>query len=102
MKIAARAMLALILALSIASPAAASPETLRRSVGNILFAPLDLVLSPVVATRTAYINLTDIDDTPGVRMVWFIPGIIWNTGVQGGSALFREFIAASLKGKLGG
>ena len=43
---------ALGLALSVASPAAASPETLKRSIGNILFAPLDMLLAPATAGKT--------------------------------------------------
>lgn len=88
----ARALPVLALALCVAAPASATPETLRRATGNILFAPLDLVLSPVVAFRAAYNNMQYIDDTPGVRVVWLVPGVIWSTGVQGGAALVREFI----------
>jgi hypothetical protein len=87
----APALIALLLAGAVAGPASASPQTLRRSVGNILFAPLDLVLAPVVAFRSAYRNIRDVDDTPGVRVVWLVPGVIWSTGVQGGAALLREF-----------
>ena len=43
-----------------ASPAAASTETLKRSLSNILFAPVDIVLSPIVAAHTIYHNLYDI------------------------------------------
>lgn len=73
-----------------ASPAHASPETLKRSLQNIAFAPLDMALSPVVATHTIYNNLRDIDDSTGVRVVYVIPGIAWNTGVQAMSAVVRE------------
>ena len=34
--------------LLMASPAAATYETLRRSLGNILFAPFDMILSPAI------------------------------------------------------
>lgn len=87
-----RALAALVLVLFVASPASATPDTLRRSMGNILFAPLDLALTPIVAVRSAYNNVQDVDDTPAVRVVWFIPGVIWNTGVNGGASLMREFI----------
>lgn len=74
----------------LASSAQASPETLKRAMGNIIFAPFDLVLSPVVASHTMYNNLRDIDDTIGVRVVYVIPGVAWNTGVQALSAIVRE------------
>jgi hypothetical protein len=73
-----------------ASPAAASPETLKRSIGNILFAPLDIALSPIVAARSIYRNLNDIDDSLGVRLVYPIPGFAWNTGLQIGAGALRE------------
>jgi hypothetical protein len=86
----AAALTAGAFALSLASPAAASPETLKRSLGNIVFAPFDLVLSPVVSGRTIYNNLRDIDDTLGVRVVYVVPGYAWNTGVQAMSSIVRE------------
>jgi len=78
------------LLLSAATPAAASPETLRRSIGNILFAPIDIALSPVVAAHSIYRNLNDIDDSLGVRIVYPIPGFAWNLGVQIGAGAIRE------------
>ena len=92
MKTAARALLVLVLALIVAGPAAASPETLRRSAGNILFGPVDIALAPVQGFRVAYTNLHDIDDSPGVRVVWLVPGVIWNTGMQVGAGAIRTFI----------
>ena len=58
---------ALLLLFSLASPASASPETIKRSVTNTLFGPLDFVLGPVVGARSVYNNLRDIEDTTGVR-----------------------------------
>jgi hypothetical protein len=49
------------------------------------------VLSPVVATHTLYNNLRDIDDSPGVRVAYTAPGIVWNTGVQAAAAIVRCF-----------
>jgi hypothetical protein len=71
------------------SPASASPETLKRSIGNIMFSPVDFVLSPVVATHTIYNNLRDVDDSVGVRVVYLIPGIAWNTTIQAMAAGVR-------------
>lgn len=86
--IALAAGLATLLVLAPAS-SQASPETLRRSVGNIVQSPLDLVLAPVVAGRTVVTNLRDIDDTPGVRVFYAVPGYLWLTGVQVGAAVLR-------------
>ena len=67
----------------------ASPETLRRALGNLIQAPIDVVLSPIVAGRTLVNNLRDIDDTPAVRAVYTAPGFFWLTGVQAGAAVLR-------------
>ena len=69
--------------------AQAGPETLQRAMANIIQAPLDVMLAPVVAGRTLYTNLRDIDDTPAVRVVYAAPGYIWLTAVQGGAAILR-------------
>jgi len=79
------------LLISAASPAAASPETLKRALGNILFAPLDIALSPIVAARSIYQNIRDIDDSLGVRLAYTIPGFVWNMGVTIGAGGIREF-----------
>jgi len=63
------------------SAAMASPETLQRSVGNIVQAPLDMVLSPIVAGIGITQKLSDIEDTMAVRVVFTVPGYIWYTGV---------------------
>ena len=82
---------ALLLLFSFASPASASPETIRRSVSNILFGPLDFVLGPVTGTRAVYNNLQDIDDTTGVRIVFAVPGAAWNSAMQMGGGVLRTF-----------
>jgi hypothetical protein len=78
------------LALAVASPASASPETLKRSAGNILFAPLDIVLAPVVAGQIIYTNLREIDDSRWVRIVYPVPGYFWILGVEIGGSILRE------------
>jgi hypothetical protein len=80
----------------VASPAAASPETLRRAMSNILFAPFDVALSPVVAATSVYRNLRSIDDSLGVRIVYVVPGYIWNVGLQAGTGVIRA-IAGGLE-----
>ena len=81
---------AVALLIAAASPASASPETLRRAVGNIIFAPIDMGLSPIVAGRAVYQNIQDIDDSLGVRLAYLIPGYAWNVGVQIGAGAIRE------------
>jgi len=83
-------LLAALGVLLAASPAAATYETMKRSLGNIVLAPVDMALSPVVATHTIYNNLRDIDDSLGVRVAYVPMGVCWNTGVQAMSAVVRE------------
>ena len=81
------AVLALVFVVS--SPVSASPQTLKRSVENLTQWPLDLVLSPVVAGKTVYTNLQDIDDSTAVRVAYPVPGFAFVTFVQAGSAVLR-------------
>ena len=80
--------LVLLLA-GLAGPASASPETLKRSVGNILFGPLDVAFTPVVSARDVINNLQNVDDTMGVRVAYAVPGYVWNMGVQIGAGTIR-------------
>jgi hypothetical protein len=82
---------ALLLLFSLASPASASPETLKRSVSNVLFGPLDFVLGPVTGSRTVYNNLQDIDDSTGVRILFAVPGVAWNSAMQMSGGVLRTF-----------
>ena len=77
-------------ALLAAAPAQATPETLKRAVSNILFAPLDVALAPVVGAKTVYDGVRFIDDSLGVRIFYPIPGVIWNTGIVAGVGVIRE------------
>ncbi len=77
------------LGLWVPASAEASHRTLGRAIGNIAQAPLDLALSPLVAWRVLNRNIRDIDDTPGVRMAYFLPGYLWMTGVQIGASILR-------------
>jgi len=89
----ARLVASLVLGLSllcvVPRPAHAGYETLKRSLGNLFFAPLDLILAPVVAGKTVYTHLRDIEDTRGVRIAYAVPGFFWITGVQLGAAGIR-------------
>ena len=78
------------LVVATASPALASPETLKRAAGNILFAPLDVALSPVVAAQTISTNMREVEDPRWVRVAFAIPGYAWMVGLQLGGGVFRE------------
>ena len=84
----------LLLACSVAGPAEASPETLTRSLTNIFFGPLDMVLGPVVGTKAVYTNIQDVEDTTGVRVAYAIPGVVWNSMMCMSGGLFRTFTGA--------
>ena len=71
-----------LLLIALAGPAGASPETLKRSVSNVLFGPLDILFTPVVSARNIINNLQNVDDTMGVRIAYALPGYGWNMGVQ--------------------
>lgn len=71
-----------------------SPLTLRRAIGNILQAPLDLVMSPVVAADSVVTNLRDVDDSTTVRVVYALPGFVWYTGVNMGASSLRLLTGA--------
>lgn len=72
----------------------ATPETLKRSVSNLIFAPVDLVLSPIVAIKIVNQNIRDIEDTTAVRIAYYLPGIVFLTGVQFGAAVLRGVTGA--------
>ena len=74
--------------------ASASPDTLRRAFGNIFMGPLDMVLSPVVAVKTTAENLSDVDDTDAVRVVYAVPGVIFLTGLDFASGIIRTITGA--------
>ena len=85
------ALLAALLVVGAAAPASASSETLKRAHSNLAFGPLDFVLSPVTGTTGVYNNLQDIDDTMAVRVVYTIPGVVWNTAFNMGGSVLRTF-----------
>jgi hypothetical protein len=69
--------------------ASATPATFKRSIENLTQWPLDLALSPVVAGKTIYQNLSSVDDSTGVRIAYPIPGFLWTTSVQIGASVLR-------------
>jgi len=91
-----RSVAALVLAAFALAPgsALAGGETLKRSVGNILQAPIDLALSPVTAAFVEQRNIRAIDDTPGVRIAYALPGYFWLTGLTAGASVLRLLAGA--------
>jgi hypothetical protein len=87
------ALIALLVA-SLPAPARAGTQTLSRAVRNILMSPLDVILSPVVATKALYTNWRDSDDTMAVKIVYPIPGWAWLTSVELGASVIRGISGA--------
>ena len=92
-----RVVLVLVVVFSVtgsAVPASASPETLKRSLTNLAFGPLDFALAPVTGATGVYRNIQDIDDTMAVRVAYAVPGVVWNTAFNMGGAVLRVFSGA--------
>jgi hypothetical protein len=83
-------LFAATIALAVATPALATVDVLRRSFENMPQGLLDSVLSPVTAGQSIVNNLQDIEDTPGVRAVYTVPGFVWNTMANFGGGLIRS------------
>ncbi len=88
-RLVASLLAAAVLSLGTPGSAHASYRTLGRALGNIIQAPLDLALSPIVAGLALNRNIRDINDTRGVRIAYFVPGYFWMTGVQIGASVLR-------------
>ena len=81
---------ALLLALLLApSPALARGETLKRGFSNIVGAPIDFVLSPITAGYVLNRNLRTVDDSPGVKVAYAVPGYLWLVGLTLGASVLR-------------
>jgi hypothetical protein len=72
----------------------ATTATIKRSVQNLAFFPIDFVLSPYVATRAVYRNWRSSDDTPAVKIVYPIPGVAWAISVNMGASVIRGIAGA--------
>lgn len=83
------ASLLLLVVLVPAGSAQASPETLRRSFGNMVGCLTDIATSPIVAGQTLVTNLRDIGDSRGVRIAYTIPGYFWLVSLQIGAGTLR-------------
>jgi len=84
-------LLALLLSRVSAVPEAqAAGETLKRAASHLVCAPLDFVLSPVVAAQTLWRDWDTQGDTPAVKAAYLVPGFFWLTAVQMGGSALRE------------
>lgn len=78
-----------LLVAAVPSESHAGAKTLARSVQNLLFFPLDLALSPFVATKTTYENWRNSDDTKAVKYGYALFAPIWGFGVEAGASVIR-------------
>jgi len=69
--------------------ASAGGKTLKRAVGNIVQAPIDLALAPVTAGIVEYRNLQKIDDALATKIAYTVPGYVWLTGIHAGASTLR-------------
>lgn len=83
-------LLAAAVAIGAAAPAFATTDVLRRSFENMPQGIVDAFLSPVTAGQSIVNNLQNIEDTPGVRVAYTIPGYAWNTLGNFGGGLIRS------------
>jgi hypothetical protein len=85
------ALAALLLVPGLAAPgsASASPDILRRSIENIVTAPLDVVLAPVNGWIALRANLPHVSDSPTQRRVYAVPGYLGLTLMHVGTGVLR-------------
>lgn len=87
------AFLALVLLAALSGApgdARADATQLCRSGANLVLAPFDAVLAPVIVGKDMYYGLTEIDDELALQIAAAVPGYIFLNGVQIGGAIFRE------------
>ena len=77
-------------ALLVAGPAGATTDVLKRSFQNMPQGVVDAALAPVTAGVSVYNNMTTIQDTPGVRVAYLVPGYFWNVMCTFGGGLLRS------------
>ena len=83
-----------LLVTTVAAPAAATPQTILRGLGNVVLAPLDALLAPVTTLIGLRQNLANIDDSPGVRLFYPIPAFLYASTLQVGCAWIRAISGA--------
>jgi hypothetical protein len=81
---------AAVLSIGLAAPAGATTDVIQRSFENMPQGLFDAVLSPYTAGRSIYNNMRNIQDTPGVRIAYTVPGYAWNVMCNFGGGLIRS------------
>ena len=61
----------------------------RYSFSNIIGGPIDMGLSPITAGMVQYRNMTNVDDSPGVRVFYAVPGYVWLFALHLGASALR-------------
>ncbi len=91
-----RGLAALALAASLLAPGAAQAggATLKRSIGNLVQAPIDVAIAPITAGVVEVRNLRSIDDTLPVKIAYAVPGYLWLTGLTAGASVLRMLAGA--------
>jgi hypothetical protein len=82
-------LFAATVALGVAAPAQATTDVIRRSFENMPQGILDAALSPYTSGVSIVNNLQNIEDTPGVRIAYTVPGYVWNTMANFGGGIIR-------------
>ena len=80
---------AVLLAGLAAGPSQASPDTLRRSFGNLLQGPLDVALAPVTGGIATAQNFDEVGDHPAEAVIYAVPGYLGLTILQVGVGALR-------------
>ncbi len=75
--------------LALAAPASATTDVIKRSLENMPQGALDVLLSPFTAGKVIYTNMQSIEDSPGVKIAYPVPGYFWNLMALGGGGLIR-------------
>jgi hypothetical protein len=81
---------AALLSIGLAGPAAATTDVIQRSFENMPQGIFDAVLSPYTSGRSIYNNMQNIQDTPGVRIAYAVPGYFWNVMCNFGGGVIRS------------
>ncbi|HXZ86154.1 MAG TPA: hypothetical protein VEI82_11765, partial [Myxococcota bacterium] len=90
------ALLALAVCMLVAgtpTPARADASQLCRAAANLVLAPADAALAPVIAAKDEYYGLREIGDPIGLKIVGAAPGYLLLLGMQAGGTVFREISA---------
>ena len=82
------------LALAFATPAQASPDTLRLAFEDMTFGAVDVAASPVTAGVATAKNLDAVSDHPVLQGLYVLPGWLGLTFLQVGQGVLRAVVGA--------